>query len=49
MRASLRAEMLPIDTWSSLPAELGIESTLAGNASDLHSETSAAALYCAIM
>ena len=39
----------PIETWSSLPAEVGIESTLAGWASALFSETSAAAVTCAII
>ena len=39
----------PIDTWSSCIAEDGIESTLAGTASRLHSLTSPAWVYCAIM
>ena len=48
-RAALRAAVGPIETWSSLPAEVGIESTLAGWASILFSETSAAAVTWAIM
>ena len=39
----------PIETWSSWPALVGIESTLAGWQSALFSETSAAATYCGIM
>ena len=39
----------PIETWSSCIAELGIESTLAGTASRLSSETIAACVYWAIM
>ena len=41
--------MVPMLTWSSLFAEVGMESTLAGCASTLFSDTSAAAVYCAIM
>ena len=48
-RAALRAAIVPIDTWSSLLAEVGIESTLAGWESTLFSETSAAAVTCGIM
>ena len=48
-RRSLRAADQPIDTWSSCIAELGIESTLAGTASRLSSETIAAWVYWAIM
>ena len=47
--ASLRAAIGDIDTWSSLAAEVGIESTEAGCARTLHSETSAAAVTCAII
>ena len=47
--ASLRAAIGDIETWSSLAAEVGIESTEAGCASTLHSETRAAAVTCAIM
>ena len=36
-------------TWSSWPADEGIESTAAGWARDLLSETSEAAVYCTIM
>lgn len=39
----------PMLTWSSFPALVGIESTEAGCASVLFSETSAAAVQCAIM
>src|SRR5581483_11358287 len=39
----------PIETWSSWPALVGIESTLAGCASTLFSLTSDAATYCGIM
>ena len=46
---SLRAPDQPIETWSSCIAELGIESTLAGAARRLSSETIAAWVYCAIM
>ncbi len=46
---SLRAADQPIETWSSCIALLGIESTLAGTASRLSSETIAACVYCAIM
>ncbi len=45
----LEASAFPIDTWSSWPALVGIESTLAGCASTLFSETSDAATYCGIM
>ena len=48
-RRSLRAADQPIDTWSSCIALEGIESTLAGTASRLSSETIAAWVYCAIM
>ena len=48
-RAAFQAAVGPIETWSSLPAEVGIESTLAGWARVLLSETSAAAVTCAIM
>ena len=48
-RRSLRAACQPIDTWSSCMADDGIESTLAGTASRLSSETSPAAVYCAII
>ena len=41
-RRSLRAADQPIETWSSCIAEEGIESTLAGAASRLSSETIAA-------
>jgi hypothetical protein len=44
-----RAAKVAIDTWSSWLAEVGSESTLAGCASDLFSEASAAAVTCAIM
>ena len=40
-RRSLRAADQPIDTWSSCIADDGIESTLAGTASRLSSDTSA--------
>ena len=43
------AAIVPIDTWSSWFPEDGIESTLAGCASNLFSDTSAAALYCTII
>ena len=46
---SLRPAAHPIETWSSCIAELGIESTLAGAASRLSSETIPAAVYWAIM
>ncbi len=49
MSAALRAAMVPMLTWSSVLAQVGIESTLAGWASTLFSETSAAAVYCGIM
>ena len=48
-RAALRAAVTPIETWSSLLAEVGIESTLAGWASDLFSEARAAAVTWAII
>ena len=48
-RRSLRAADQPIDTWSSCMALDGIESTLAGTASRLSSETIAAWVYCAII
>ena len=48
-RRSLRAADQPIDTWSSCIALEGIESTDAGFASRLSSETIAAWVYCAIM
>ena len=38
-----------METWSSWLALDGMESTLAGCASTLFSETSAAAVYCTIM
>ncbi len=47
--ASLRAAIGDMETWSSLAADVGIESTDAGCARTLHSETSAAAVTCAIM
>ncbi len=46
---SLRAADQPIETWSSCIAEDGMESTLAGLASRLSSETIAAWVYWAIM
>ena len=46
---SLRAADHPMDTWSSCIAEDGIESTLAGLARRLRSETMAAWVYWAIM
>ena len=49
MAASRRAPCAAIETWSSWLAEVGIESTLAGMARCLFSETSAAAVTCAIM
>ena len=48
-RRSLRAADQPIETWSSCIALEGIESTLAGTASRLSSETIAAWVYWAIM
>ena len=48
-RRSLRAADHPIDTWSSCMADDGIESTLAGLASRLSSETIPAWVYWAIM
>src|ERR687895_1547999 len=44
-----RPEALPMETWSSWPALVGIESTLAGWQSDLLSLTREAATYCGIM
>jgi hypothetical protein len=44
-----RAPCAAIETWSSWLAEVGIESTLAGKARCLFSETSAAAVTCGIM
>ena len=49
MSARRRAAKVAIDTWSSWLAEVGRLSTLAGCASDLFSEASAAAVTCAIM
>src|SRR3954467_14588946 len=46
---AFNAAALPIETWSSCPALVGIESTLAGWQRDLLSLTSAAATYCGIM
>src|SRR3954447_6141083 len=48
-RRSLRAADHPIETWSSCMAELGIESTDAGTARRLSSDTSPACVYWAIM
>ena len=48
-RRSLRAADQPIETWSSCIALEGIESTLAGTASRLSSETIAACVYWAII
>ena len=48
-RRSLRAADQPIETWSSCIALDGMESTLAGTASRLSSDTIAAWVYCAIM
>ena len=48
-RRSLRAADQPMETWSSCMALDGIESTEAGTASRLSSETIAAWVYCAIM
>ena len=48
-RAAFHAAVGPMETWSSLPAEVGIESTLAGWARTLFSEARAAAVTCAIM
>ena len=48
-RRSLRAADQPIETWSSCMALDGIESTEAGAASRLSSETIAAWVYWAIM
>ena len=46
---SFRAACQPMDTWSSCMAELGMESTDAGTASRLLSETSPACVYWAII
>ena len=46
---ALRAAMEPIETWSSLSADVGIESTLAGWARPFSSDASAAAVTCAII
>src|SRR5690625_7080895 len=46
---SFKAPTLPIDTWSSCPRLVGIESTDAGWLSTLFSETRAAAVYCGII
>ena len=43
------AAVVPIETWSSWLAEVGIESTDAGCASTLFSLTSEAAVYCEII
>ena len=48
-RRSFRAAAQPIETWSSCIADDGIESTEAGTARRLSSETMPAAAYCAIM
>ena len=48
-RAALRAAVAPMDTWSSLLADVGMESTLAGWARTLFSEARAAAVTCASM
>ncbi len=48
-RRSLRAAAQPIETWSSCIADEGMESTEAGAASRLSSETMPAAAYCAII
>ena len=48
-RSRRRAPCAAIETWSSWLAEVGIESTLAGWARCLFSETSAAAVTCGIM
>jgi hypothetical protein len=47
--AHFRAASGAIDTWSSRLADIGIESTLAANDSDLFSDTSAAASTCTII
>ena len=44
MSLAFLAAVTPMDTWSSLSAEVGIESTLAGWARTLFSEARAAAL-----
>ena len=49
MAISRRAACADIDTWSSWLALVGIESTLAGKARCLFSETRAAAVTCGIM
>ena len=46
---AFRAEVMPIDTWSSRLAEVGIESTTAGNDSTLFSFTRLAEVTWAIM
>jgi hypothetical protein len=46
---ALRAAIGAIETWSSWPAEVGIESTLAGKARLLFSLTKAAAVTCGII
>ena len=46
---SLRAACVDIETWSSALAPVGMESTEAGWASTLFSETIEAAVYCRIM
>ncbi|KZE94467.1 hypothetical protein AVP42_00997 [Agromyces sp. NDB4Y10] len=48
-RRSLRAAAQPIETWSSCMADDGIESTDAGTARRLSSDTMPAAVYCAII
>jgi hypothetical protein len=48
-RRSLRAAAHPMDTWSSCMADDGIESTDAGTANRLSSDTTAAWVYWAIM
>ena len=49
IRHALRAAIGAIDTWSSCPALVGMESTLAGKARLLFSLTSAAAVTCGII
>jgi hypothetical protein len=46
---SFKAEFIPIDTWSSLLAEVGMLSTDAGCARILFSDTRAAAVTCNII
>ncbi len=48
-RRALRADQPPMETWSSLPAEVGIESTDDGCESTLFSDTNEAAVQWAIM